>query len=406
MDYYKKDERREHRQRRVKTGRPMILVAAALIGVLVIVGVGLLVAFYGEIFSVKGIKGFVRVNLLGKTPAFHYLVIERNGSDERIEAGNALTVTYRDEFIIKKVSTDSLFEKNVTVDVDGLGGANDLKILLKAVELVDGAMAASVREALRGKPLPPSGIRIRYGEQEIGAVPVRIELTPQDWLRFARNPANAKWQAQALEKALGMNPDDTALRKTLAEQYLEAGKVDLAIAQYRAVLARKSDDMTALSGLSRCYVEKKDYAKALPLTRRITELNPKDAGAHAIAGFLYGKMGKWGEAVDKSIESLLERASDYGNTTFELVKLKALDKTSEVVSSFIPHAVVMVLVGIFMLFLNLGLAFWLGKILSNIYLGFFALAAFYGIIGIVMHFFMHKWLKKLICNFIIKKVAN
>lgn len=170
MDYYKKDERREHRQRRVKTGRPMILVAAALIGVLVIVGVGLLVAFYGEIFSVKGIKGFVRVNLLGKTPAFHYLVIERNGSDERIEAGNALTVTYRDEFIIKKVSTDSLFEKNVTVDVDGLGGANDLKVLLKAVELVDGAMAASVREALRGKPLPPSGIRIRYGEQEIGAV--------------------------------------------------------------------------------------------------------------------------------------------------------------------------------------------------------------------------------------------
>ncbi|HNQ01079.1 MAG TPA: hypothetical protein PKN59_02190, partial [Syntrophales bacterium] len=63
MDYYKKDERRERRQRREKTGRPMILVGAALAGVLVLVGVVLLIAFYGEIFTVKGIKGFVRVNL-------------------------------------------------------------------------------------------------------------------------------------------------------------------------------------------------------------------------------------------------------------------------------------------------------------------------------------------------------
>ena len=91
-------------------------------------------------------------------------------------------------------------------------------------------MSASVREALRGKPLPDSAITIRYGEQAIGAVPVRIELTPQDWLRFAKIPANEKWQAQALEKALGMNPEDTALRKTLAEQYLaERGTWQIAL---------------------------------------------------------------------------------------------------------------------------------------------------------------------------------
>jgi fatty acid desaturase len=108
----------------------------------------------------------------------------------------------------------------------------------------------------------------------------------------------------------------------------------------------------------------------------------------------------------KQIESLLESVAEYGKASYELGKLKLLDKTSDAVSSFIPHAIVLVLVGVFMLFLNLGLAFWLGKILGNIYLGFFALAAFYGIIGIVMHFFMHKWLKKLICNYIIKKAAN
>ena len=108
----------------------------------------------------------------------------------------------------------------------------------------------------------------------------------------------------------------------------------------------------------------------------------------------------------KQIESLLESVAEYSKATYELGKLKLIDKTSDAVSSFIPHAVVLVMIGIFMLFLNLGLAFWLGKILGNIYLGFFALAAFYGVIGIVMHFFMHKWLKKRICNYIIKMVAN
>ena len=94
----------------------------------------------------------------------------------------------------------------------------------------------------------------------------------------------------------------------------------------------------------------------------------------------------------KLIESLLERTAEYGKASFELVKLKALDKTSDAVSSLIPHSVVVVLVAVFMLFLNLGLAFWLGEILGRIFFGFFVVAAFYGIAGFVLHFFMHKWL--------------
>jgi hypothetical protein len=106
------------------------------------------------------------------------------------------------------------------------------------------------------------------------------------------------------------------------------------------------------------------------------------------------------------IESLLEKATEYGKTSLELVKLKAMDKTSDVVSSFIPHSVVIVLVTSFVLFLNLGLALWLGEILGKTWLGFFVVAAFYGIIGCILHFFMHKWLKKLICNYIIKQVLK
>jgi len=108
------------------------------------------------------------------------------------------------------------------------------------------------------------------------------------------------------------------------------------------------------------------------------------------------------EDTAKVIESLYEKATEYGKASYELGKLKVVDKTSDVVSSFIPHSVVFVLIASFLIFLNLGLAFWLGEILGKIFYGFFIVAGFYGITGIFMHFFMHKRLKKLIGNNLIK----
>jgi hypothetical protein len=106
----------------------------------------------------------------------------------------------------------------------------------------------------------------------------------------------------------------------------------------------------------------------------------------------------------KLFETLLERATDYGKTSLELTKLKALEKTADVISSFIPHSVVFVLFSSFMLFINLGIAFWLGEILGNIYFGFFVVAAFYGVTALVIFFFMHKWLKKHIYEYFIKQL--
>jgi hypothetical protein len=106
----------------------------------------------------------------------------------------------------------------------------------------------------------------------------------------------------------------------------------------------------------------------------------------------------------KSIESLLEKATDYGKISYELAKLKALDKTQEAVSSFIPHYVVSVVITLFVLFSGLGLAFWLGEILGKPYFGFLGVAAFFAFAGIVIHFFMHKWIKKFVANCFIKQV--
>ncbi len=106
------------------------------------------------------------------------------------------------------------------------------------------------------------------------------------------------------------------------------------------------------------------------------------------------------------LETLLERASEYGKTSFELVRLKTLEKATDIVSSLVPQSVVIILIASFILFLNLGIALWLGDILGKLFWGFFVVAAFYILAGIVIHFFMHNWIKKLVGNYFIKHVTK
>jgi hypothetical protein len=108
----------------------------------------------------------------------------------------------------------------------------------------------------------------------------------------------------------------------------------------------------------------------------------------------------------KLIESLLEKAAEYGKTSFELAKLKVIDKITDLVSSLVPQSVVFALIMVFILFFSLGLAFWLGEIIGKTYYGFFIVAGFYGIAGVIAHFFMHKKLKKITGNYFIKQVLK
>jgi len=106
------------------------------------------------------------------------------------------------------------------------------------------------------------------------------------------------------------------------------------------------------------------------------------------------------------IEQLIERATEYGKTTYDLFKLKTLEKITNIFSSIVPNIVVLILFATFMLFINLGLAFWIGDLLGKIYFGFLAVAGFYFVLTFVIRFLIYKWLKKLVGNYIIKKILN
>jgi hypothetical protein len=108
----------------------------------------------------------------------------------------------------------------------------------------------------------------------------------------------------------------------------------------------------------------------------------------------------------KFIESLLERAAEYGKTSYELVKLKVIDTSSDRVSTFISHSFILVILSSFVLFLNLGLAFWLGELLGQIFYGFLAVAAFYALVAFILHFFMRKMIKRIFYDYIIRQILN
>ncbi len=71
-----------------------------------------------------------------------------------------------------------------------------------------------------------------------------------------------------------------------------------------------------------------------------------------------------------------------------------------------PPAVVIALIATFTFFLSFGFAIWLGEILGKEYYGFLLIAAFYGIVGIIIRIFMYQWIKKTVSDRLIKHVLK
>ena len=105
------------------------------------------------------------------------------------------------------------------------------------------------------------------------------------------------------------------------------------------------------------------------------------------------------------LEPLLERVEEYGKTSFELLKLKSLDKTAAVTSTLISRSLLVIVVLFSVLSLNIAAALWLGEILGKSYYGFLAVAAFYCITGIIL-FFTHPAIKTRISDSIITQILN
>ena len=102
------------------------------------------------------------------------------------------------------------------------------------------------------------------------------------------------------------------------------------------------------------------------------------------------------------IELLFERVEAYSITSLKLLKLKAVDKTAELLSTLISWMIAIVVVALFLIVLNIGIALWLGEVLGKTYYGFFIVAGVYAIVGVIVLL----WIKKPLNNSIISKMVK
>lgn len=112
------------------------------------------------------------------------------------------------------------------------------------------------------------------------------------------------------------------------------------------------------------------------------------------------------ENTTTTIEKLIEKAEIYSKTTLELCKYEAVYKSADIFSNLAVKLAITIVVVMFLLFANIGLAFCLGNYLGEIYYGFFIIGFGYLFIGILLYIFKDEWIKTPVSNFIINKMSN
>ncbi len=86
------------------------------------------------------------------------------------------------------------------------------------------------------------------------------------------------------------------------------------------------------------------------------------------------------------IESLFEKAETYAKTNIDILKLKAIDKSADVISSIAAKLAIIVVVLLIALMINIGLALWIGELVGKTYYGFFIVAAFYVLVVLILYY--------------------
>ena len=106
------------------------------------------------------------------------------------------------------------------------------------------------------------------------------------------------------------------------------------------------------------------------------------------------------------LELLFEKATDYMETRLELFKLKATQKSTDVISSMASRLILILIVTLIIFMVNIGLALLLGEALGKSYYGFFALGGFYVLVAVLFQVFKNKWVEDPVSNAIIKKLTK
>ncbi|HPL65787.1 MAG TPA: tetratricopeptide repeat protein [Smithellaceae bacterium] len=310
-----------HDDRKKKRGPDKLMIAGV---VTVTVAIVLLASFLyarpqvfqsGVFFARRAIHAFSHYVFNAK-PDFYFLRIEKNGTDIQVGADETLEISYRDEFVIKSVDSDDLAGKYTSVMIEGMGKeGNQIGELFRGIDLVNRIMKsdAGVKDV---QAVNLYRINVYYQKEMIAAVPLRIVIKPQDWLRFARENKDVGAQIEFLKKAVSQNKEDAGVRRILAGIYLKHNRPDEAASLYEEVLRIKPDDTAAMKELARCYLKGNQYDPAIRVLSGLVAKQPRDAESFAMMGLAFSQKKLW----DKAAQSYLQAVQiEPGNQEIRMI---------------------------------------------------------------------------------------
>ena len=112
------------------------------------------------------------------------------------------------------------------------------------------------------------------------------------------------------------------------------------------------------------------------------------------------------ESKTTNVEELFQKVKTYADVRLNLLKLQAINKISGFMSAAITIVIMCVLFLFVLICITIGLALLIGNIAGNGYVGFFAVAGLYFIIGLLLFFLRRKLIKAPISNKLIKSFFN
>ena len=108
----------------------------------------------------------------------------------------------------------------------------------------------------------------------------------------------------------------------------------------------------------------------------------------------------------KTMEALFDKTEHYVRTSADVIKLKAIDSSADMISTLAARLSIMAFLIIIIIMSNIGIAWWIGVTMGAIYYGFLIVAGFYTGIALLVYIFQGRLIKRPVNDFIITQLMK
>src|SRR3954468_8185198 len=102
------------------------------------------------------------------------------------------------------------------------------------------------------------------------------------------------------------------------------------------------------------------------------------------------------------VELLLVHLRDFLKESFNLLVLNTYEKVSRIISGITSVLLIGTLLGFILLFISIGLALWIGRLMNESFVGFFIVGGIYLLMALIFYSNRSRWIQTSIIDVMLK----